>query len=429
MGYGHLRAAIPLAEKLGVPMLHADRAPLADEEEQRTWARTRRVYEGISRLSQVPLVGTPLRLLLDTVTAIPHLYPYRDMSGATYGVHLLDRLILDHGLGRGLLAHLRRTDAPLITTFFAVAVAADRLGWDRVYCVVTDTDINRIWVPMDPRESRIVFLTPARRVSRRLRVYGVPEERIRFTGFPLPDELLGGPGLPTLRRQLAARLVRLDPEGAYRSYAGSDITHFLGALPEEERRRPPTIVYAVGGAGAQADLPRRFLPRFRRSILAGRIRIVLVAGVRQEVEESFRGYVHEARLEEAIGRGVEIVREPTLEAYFGRMKRVFAEADVLWTKPSEMVFYGALGLPLVLSDPVGVHERYNRRWAVERGAGLRQRDPRFACDRFAEWLADGTLAAAAWSGFMHLPKFGLYRVLEAAGAGPHVSLSPPPADG
>ena len=28
---------------------------------------------------------------------------------------------------------------------------------------------------------------------------------------------------------------------------------------------------------------------------------------------------------------------------------------------------------------------------------------------------DGTLAGAAWSGFMRLPKFGLYRILEAVG--------------
>ena len=61
MGYGHLRAAAPLAEALGTEVLHADRPPLADEAEQTYWARTRSAYELISRASQIRFVGAPLR--------------------------------------------------------------------------------------------------------------------------------------------------------------------------------------------------------------------------------------------------------------------------------------------------------------------------------------------------------------------------------
>jgi hypothetical protein len=92
---------------------------------------------------------------------------------------------------------------------------------------------------------------------------------------------------------------------------------------------------------------------------------------------------------------------------------LLAEADILWTKPSEMTFFAALGLPLVLAPAVGAQESYNRRWAVESGAGLAQRDPRFAGEWLAEWLADGTLAGAAWNGFTRLPKRGLFRILRA----------------
>ena len=93
-----------------------------------------------------------------------------------------------------------------------------------------------------------------------------------------------------------------------------------------------------------------------------------------------------------------------------------ADVDVLWTKPSEMTFFGALGLPLLFCPPIGVHEAYNRRWAIEAGAGVKQREPAFAAEWLDDWLADGTLAGAAWSGYMRLPKFGLYRILEEAGA-------------
>ena len=33
-----------------------------------------------------------------------------------------------------------------------------------------------------------------------------------------------------------------------------------------------------------------------------------------------------------------------------------------------------------------------------------------------EWLNESTLAAAAWYGYMRMPKFGLYQVLEMMGA-------------
>src|ERR1700704_3508950 len=124
MGYGHLRAAVPLAAALGTDILCADQPSLADAEEQREWVRTRRFYETTTRLSQLPVVGAPLRLLLDTVTHIPHLHPSRDLSAPPAGVRGLDRLVRN-GLGRGLAKLLQETGAPLLTTFYAPAIAAD----------------------------------------------------------------------------------------------------------------------------------------------------------------------------------------------------------------------------------------------------------------------------------------------------------------
>jgi hypothetical protein len=111
--------------------------------------------------------------------------------------------------------------------------------------------------------------------------------------------------------------------------------------------------------------------------------------------------------------GVRVVAAQTLDDYFPTCNALLAEADVLWTKPSEMTFFAALGLPLILSPPVGTQEIYNRRWAIEAGAGLAQREARFAGEWLAEWLGDGTLAGAAWNGFTRLPKRGLFRILRA----------------
>jgi hypothetical protein len=411
MGYGHLRAAYPIARALGVEVLHADEPPLADAREARVWARTRDVYERVSRLSQLPLVGSALRTVLDAATDIPHLHPLRDLSAPNAAVAAVE-LMLARGVGRGLVDALHGGGAPLVTTFYVPAVAADRAGCRHVYCVVTDTDVNRVWVSAAPRKGHLRYFAPTRRVERRLRAYGVPAERIVSTGFPLPDELVGGAGLETLSRNLAARLVRLDPEGEFRRAYRDELARFLGPLPQEVEGEPPLVVFAVGGAGAQAQLARAFLPRLRSAVLGGRIRLALVAGTRPEVARGFREDVERAGLATALGGGIEVVEAASFPEYYDRFNALLARADVLWTKPSELTFYAALGLPLVFAWPVGTHERYNRRWALEAGAGLKQGDPRYAADWLSEWLADGTLAGAAWCGFMRLPKHGLQRIVE-----------------
>jgi len=411
MGYGHLRAAHALAAELGTEVLHVDRPPLVSPEELRLWQASRRFYEITSRASQLPVAGAPLRALLESLTSIPHLHPQRDLSAPTLQVRSLQRLI-EKGLGRGLADFLRSAGAPLLTTFFAPAISSDHHGCERVTCVVTDVDINRSWVPLRPERTRIVYLTPSRRAIHRLRAYGVPRAQIEFTGFPLPGELLGGPDLVTLGRNLAARLVRLDRKGVFRDQARGEIHHFLGGLPENQEGRPPLLTFSVGGAGAQADLARPLLKGLRSMIERERLRLCLVAGVRAEVAAKFHLWVREAGLEDRLGRGVEVFLAADLGEYFPRFNALLAETDVLWTKPSEMTFFSALGLPLILSDPVGIHERYNRRWAIENGPGLKQRDPLFAEYWLREWLNEGTLAAAAWYGFMRMPKFGLYQILE-----------------
>jgi hypothetical protein len=415
MGYGHLRAAQPLAERLGTAVLECDREPLAGPDEQEEWARARRFYELASRVSQLPAVGGPIRSLLDGITHIPPLHPLRDLSTPTLAARLLHRYA-GRGLGRGLTVRLRRDGAPLLTTFFAPALTANAHGCDALYCVVTDSDINRVWAPLEPTRGRVRYFAPSLRVVQRLRAYGVPPHHVIYSGFPLPHALLGGPDLPTLRANLARRLARLDPHRSFRDHYRNELQHFLGPLPDEERR-PPRVTFAVGGAGAQVGLARQFLPGLAGSLRAGALRLCLVAGTRGEVAAAFDEALAQAGLAEEVGRSVEILHERTLRGYLARFDTLLAETDVLWTKPSELTFYGALGLPLVFCPPIGVHEAYNRRWSIEQGAGLKQRDPRFAAGWLHEWIADGTLAGAAWNGFMRLPKFGLYRILEEVAKG------------
>lgn len=416
MGYGHLRAARPLAERMGTGLTFVDRAPFAGRAERGLWDGVRFAHAWSSRGSELPVVGPTVRRMLDSVTMIPPLHPYRDLAGPSLATRALDGLI-HQGFGEALADHLRSTGAPMVTTFYAPAIVADRRGIENVFCVVTDADINRVWAPLDARESNIRYLAPSQRVVRRLRAFGVPRSSIEFTGFPLPHALVGGDDLSALRRNLGPRLVRLDPKKRFRASCHHELAHFFADLGQDHEGEPPLLTFAVGGAGAQSGLVDAFFPSLRPLLLAGRIRLALVAGTHFEVAARFRRALRKAELDACIGRSVHVVSADTLDAYFDRFDALMAKTDILWTKPSELTFYAALGIPLLLTAPVGVHERFNRRYAREQGVGLKQRDPKHIGDRLAELLADGTLAAAAWSGFLRLPKFGTYRVLEELGVG------------
>lgn len=409
MGYGHLRAAAPLAERLGTEVLECDRAPLADRKEQREWAETRRLYEGLSRFSHLPIVGPALLQTIETITAIPPLHPHRDLSSPTLGTRVLDGFI-ERGLGRGLAERMKAEGRPLLATFFAPAIAAAHHGARNVYCVVTDADINRAWAPKLSSATRIHYLVPSARAQRRLLSYGVPASQITYTGFPLPHALLGGPDLGTARENVRRRIARLDVSGAFRENLAS-LGGVLGPIAAADG--PPRLAFAVGGAGAQGELLAQALPGLGALVRSERLRLTLVAGVRRAVADSFQKSIGKAGLERELASGaIEILFEDSMAAYLARFHARLADVDILWSKPSEMTFFAALGLPFVCCPPIGVHEDYNRRWAMEAGAALEQGEPALAGEWLADWLTDGTLAGAAYSGFMRLPQRGLYRILE-----------------
>ncbi len=409
MGYGHLRAGLPLSDALAVPLYEADRPPLSDATEQTMWHRARKLYEIACRVSQLPTFGAPLRSIVESITAIEPLHPRRDLSTPTSAVKALE-YFRQRGLGRGMIDKLSTDGVPLLTTFFAPALFASGAGQAAVYCVVTDSDVARAWVAPDPQKNHIFYFAPSRRVVERLRAYGVPPDQIELTGFPLPPELLGGASLETLRRNLAARLSRLDRNRRFTKKYAHELEHHLQlALPHDERA--PLVTFAVGGAGAQAELAEKFLPSLKSLLESGQLRLTLVAGVRAEVDDIFRRALRKCSLETELGRSVQILLRPNFEAYYRAFNQLLAKTDLLWTKPSELAFYAGLGLPLLLSTPVGVHEVYNRRWVLEEGAGLAVERPQVVGEFISERLHSGLLAARAWAGFRHLPKRGVYRIV------------------
>jgi len=421
MGYGHLRAAYPLAERLGVDVLEVDEPPIVEPKEARLWGWVRRMHEVLSK--PMPFLGPldrPARGLMDAITMIPPLHETRDHRAPTWSVRLLDRMI-GHGLGLGMVEHVRRLGAPLITTFYACAIIAERAGIEDITCVITDADCNRVWAPLDPTRTRIHYAAPTPRVVRRLRSFGVPERNITLTGFPLPPMLTDPSDTTSAELRLAERIARLDPRGVFRDLHGLELARLVqdrqdrGPVSEGVRNRssgPVHLMFAVGGAGAQVELVDEFLPALRPLILEGRLRLQLVAGTRPEVLRVFSEAVSRNGLERVLDRDITLIHGRDFKSYYEMFNRALLRTDVLWTKPSELSFYPALGVACMLSRPLGAHERYNRRWLREQGVGLKHRRLDHARGWFEEWLEDGTLAGAAWSGFVRLPKHGTERITQ-----------------
>ncbi len=410
MGYGHLRAVIPLK-----PIAHQDIITLGENDsstagEKRLWNRLLGLHNRFSRAKGIPVVGKYIFKVFNRFLYIPSFYPIRNLSQSTFQVTMLSWLI-DKGLCAGLLGTIERNPYPLVTSFYAPAIAAEMKGFQPVYCIICDADLNRVWVSKEPWESRITYFAPCGKAAQRLQAYGVPQNRIVLTGFPLPEELLGGTDLGILKHDLAQRLKTLDPAQRFWPLHRTTVESFLGKeVCENVPPRPLTITYAVGGAGAQREIGRKIAFSLRKRLRSGEVKLNLVAGESESVREYFEEVVHD--LGEEAARGVAIVYAGGFEDYYRLFNAAMRTTDILWTKPSELSFYCALGMPIIISPVIGSQEYFNRRWLLEIQAGFRQEQPEYADQWLFDLLRNGRLAEAAWSGFLKARKLGSYKIME-----------------
>ncbi|MBI2427534.1 MAG: hypothetical protein HYV29_01810 [Ignavibacteriales bacterium] len=411
MGYGHQRAVFPLNGIAEEGLITAGRNDNSTEKEKKQWQRLLNVYESFSRARGIPVIGKPLFAMLDSLMHIPSFYPIRNLSHSTYQVDLLEKNI-ENGLCTGILDKIAAKQLPFITSFYAPAIAADMKGYEPIYCVICDADINRVWVAKQAWESRINYFAPCGKAAQRLKSYGVPEERIFLTGFPLPLDLLGK-NLATLTADLGQRLFYLDPQHRFRTRHGKNVEHFLGKKNcQFKNERRLTITYAVGGAGAQKEIGGRIAHSLRHRLRGNEIRLNLVAGVRSDVRDYFEKVKEELHTE-----NISVIYAKRLHDYFQSFNEAMHTTDILWTKPSELSFYTGLGIPIIMTPTIGAQERFNRQWLFEIHAGMKQENPDFTDQWLTDLLDNGTLADMAWSGFLKARKLGTPKILEVLKTG------------
>jgi len=412
MGYGHQRTAYPLRNlSPDGKVINANDYQRIPEKDRSIWESTRKFHEFISRFSRIPLIGKTAFSIYDRFQKILAFYPKRELSESNLTLKQI-YFSFKKGWGKDFIEKLKtkneklKTNLPLISTFFIPAFMAEFFNYSgEIYCVVCDADISRTWAPLNPQRSKIKYFAPTERVVERLRLYGVQKENIFLTGYPLPLENIGSENLEILKEDLRYRILNLDPKRRYFEKYKDLIESRLGPLPEKSDH-PPTIMFSVGGAGAQKEIAIKIVKCLRSHLEPGKIKIILSAGIRKKVKDYF---------EKEIGRELsstnsEILFGENIEDYFQKFNLALRKTDVLWTKPSELSFYSALGIPIIIAPPIGSQEEFNKRWLLKSGFGISQENPSYTDQWLFDWLDRGYLAEAAMEGFIEGEKLGTFKI-------------------
>lgn len=405
MGYGHQRTAHPLRDiAFGGKVINANSYSGIPTRDKNFWRQTRALYEFISRFKKVPLLGSFLFSILNRFQKILTYYPKRDLSMPGLSLKNIFYFI-KRGWGRDLIMRLKKNPLPFISTFFMTAFMAEEFKYpNRIYCIVCDADVNRSWVSLDPKKSHIRYFAPCTWVRDRLKLYGVNPEHIFLTGYPLPKENIGD-NSEILKEDMRHRLLNLDPNKKYREIYGPLVKSSLGKLPEKSDH-PLTIMFSIGGAGAQKEIPLNAINSLKEKIKNKKVRFIIAVGVREELRKYFAENIKDLKLD----GWVHIISGITTDEYFKTFNEALRETDILWTKPSELSFYAGLGIPIIVAPTIGSQEDYNKRWLLHVGAGIIQDNPKYTDQWLFDYLNAGDLAEVAMQGFLEIEKRGVYNI-------------------
>ncbi len=403
MGYGHQRAAYPLVELSREGIVNLNDYEGIEKWEKQYWLKTQKSYDKISSFKHIPILGNLVFKTMDFFQRIEPFYPRRDLSPQTFQQKIFFKVI-KKGLGQKLIDNLNKEPLPLVTTFFVAAYCAEYYKYQGpIYCLVCDTDVSRAWAPLNPQTSKIIYLAPNQRVRQRLLMYGVSPANIKITGFPLPAENIEN---NFLEKDLAIRLNCLDPLKKFQEVYHQFLPDKLS--PPAMSNRLFTVTFAVGGAGAQKEIGGLIFKKLLPLIKENKLFLNLIAGNRAEVNDYFQRLIRSSQMEN--NQNIQVIYHPQKMEYFRLFNLCLRNTDVLWTKPSELSFYAGLGLPIIISDPVGSQEVCNRDWLLSIGAGLDSLDPEFVDEWLPDWRRDGRLARAALNAYLNASHNGLVNI-------------------
>lgn len=387
MGFGHLRAAHNIAGLSHVPILRVDRDPYVRAIDRFIWTGTQKIHIYGSRDAE-----SKNRLFynwFESTMRIPDDHESPSMNASRF-ILQMKRL----GMGKTFFDLMDGRHPPLLHTFYVHAMLS--LYWrypGKNYLLLCDTDFHRVWVPLDPKEKNLEYMVPIPKSADRLMSYGVPADRISVTGFPLPVANTGAKDLGTLAKDFGVRAKRLARDSAV----------------------PLTIMFPFSGAGAYSNVLAELVKALLDNIRGGSIRLIVSCGDNEDALKNAENLFVNYGLDES--EFTEILFDKDIFASFDRFNSALKSVDLIITKPGEIIFYAALGVPMVFLPPIGAHEVRNREYLVENKCAV----DIVPVSGFAEWIENfrrsGELLELAEMGYRNLPKTGTFEIDELVGGG------------
>jgi Domain of unknown function (DUF6938) len=380
MGFGHLRAAHNISSYSQAPIVRVDREPNVNAVDKFVWSGSQYLHTYASRGAEGR--NRLLYKWFEGVMSIPEDHQSPSMAESNF-IHLLKRC----GVGKTFFHELNGSSTPLLHTFYLPAMLS--LYWNysgRNFLLLCDTDFHRVWVPTDPTVGNLEYFVPISGSADRLISYGVPSGRIHVTGFPLPPASTGGRDLGTLISNFDVRRMRLKPNSTV----------------------PLTIMFPFSGAGTYSNVLADLVKTILDDLREGSLRLTVSCGNNEHALRNAENILANYRLDES--EFTEIIFDKDIFASFDKFNNALKSADLIITKPSEMVFYAGLGIPMVFLPPIGAHEAKNRRYLVENKCAA---DMGNVSD-FPRWLDEarrsGKLLEFAEMGYRNITKTGTYEI-------------------
>ena len=184
---------------------------------------------------------------------------------------------------------------------------------------------------------------------------------------------------------------------------------YSGQLPDKQDH-PLTIMFSVGGAGAQKEIGLNLVNSLKDKIKDKLIRVIISIGIREELKDYYERGIKDLELD----GWVHILSGKTIGEYFEEFNKALHKTDILWTKPSELSFYSGLGIPIIIAPTIGSQEDFNKKWLLHIGSGTAQEDARYTSEWFFDMLYAGEFAEMAMQGFVEVEKRGVYNIEEIA---------------
>jgi processive 1,2-diacylglycerol beta-glucosyltransferase len=222
-------------------------------------------------------------------------------------------------------------DAIVCTHFLPAEILGQLIGKARIACPVwvqvTDFDLHRMWV----QPHMAGYFAANDEVAFRMRAQGIAADSIHVTGIPIMPAF----GQP-LERSECAREFGLDPQ-----------------------RRTLLLMGGGAGLGSLDEIADRLLGLdmdFQLVVLAGKNACAL------------------ARLQKLV---IEYPDRLFAQGFTSRVERLMACADLIITKPGGLTTSEclAMGLPMIVNDPIPGQEERNADFLLEQGVALKACDP------------------------------------------------------